>query len=49
MLDCSNIRKDAVPSLDSVTRQTAVPYKRVRRSVRVYVGRTLCNNEAALY
>jgi len=49
MLDCDNIRKGAVPGLDSVTRQTAVTNERVRRSVRVYIWRALCSNETALY
>jgi len=47
-MDCDNIRQDAIPSLDSVTRQTAVPNKRVRRSVRVYIVRALWHNETAL-
>jgi hypothetical protein len=50
MLDCDNIRKDAVPSLDNVTRQTAVPNESFRRSVRVYIWWALCStNETALY
>jgi len=49
MLDCDNIRQDAIPSLDSVTRQTAVPNKHVRSSVRVYIGRAVWNNETALH
>jgi hypothetical protein len=48
MLDCDNIRKDEVLSLDSVTPQTAVPHERVRRSLRVYNGRVLCTKETAL-
>jgi hypothetical protein len=38
MLDGDNIRKDAVPSLDSVTLQTAVPNRRVRRFVFCTLG-----------